>query len=188
MEMVRQMRTGGLALALEVAEPLWRSGMLEEGLVAAQVVGAMGRYIGGEQFEPFERWAATLTAAATADGLATQLIARTLTARPSLVNRLREWTHSPNPFLRRAAVMSFVPMVREGRFLTDALSVIAQVMTDEDPQVQEGAGLVLMEASRLQEGRVLEFLRPWKGKSPRRLLARAAQKLTAAQRAEVLSD
>ena len=186
LEKVRQMRTGGLALSLEVADPLWRSGVLEEGLVATQVVNAMGRHIGGGDFGRFETWAGFLTNAANADGLALHLVSRALAAKPSLVNRLREWAKSPNAIRRRAAIVSFVPLVREGRFLTDALSVVGEVMADSDPRVQEGAGLMLMEASRLQADRVVEFIRPWQGKSPRQLLAKAATKLSDSHRAAVL--
>ena len=186
LESVRQMRTGGLALAMAVADPLWRSGILEEGLVAAQVVGAMGRHIGGGDFDRLEAWAKTLTNSATADAFGMSLVAKALAAKPSLVNRLQEWAKSPSPPMRRAAVTSFIPLVREGRFLTDAFMVLGQVMEDPDPQVQDGAGLMLMEASRLQAGRVVDFLRQWKGRSPRPLLARAAQKLAPPERAEVL--
>ena len=186
LDMVRQMRTGGLALSLEVADPLWRSGVLEEGLAGAQIVGAMGRHIGGGDFERFEQWAGALTNRATADALALQLVSRAVAARPSLVNRLRDWTQSSRPELRRTAVMSFVPLVREGRFLTDAFSVIERVMQDLDPQVQEGAGIVLMEASRLQADRIFGFLQQWQGKSPAQLLTRAAAKLSASQRSQLL--
>ena len=186
LDLVRQMRTGGLALALEVADPLWRSGSLEEGLIGAQVVNAVGRHVSGREFERFEAWASTITNTATADALATHLVSRALAAKPSLVDKLRDWTKSPVAVRRRAAVMAFVPLVREGRFITDTLSVLEQVMTDPDTLVQEGAGQVLMEASRLRADRVLEFLRLWKQRSSRVLLARATSKLTPAQRAEVL--
>ena len=186
MHMIRQMRTGGLSLAMEVTEPLWLSGVLEEGQVAAQIVGAMKRHIGGDQFERFAKWAGALTNSANVDGLAMHAVCYALAAKPSLVKVMREWVASSNPHYRRAAVVSFVPMVREGRFLTDAFSVVEQVMTDEDPQVQEGAGLLLREASRLQQERVNEFLQLWKDKSPRQLLARATEKLSPTQRSEVL--
>ena len=186
LEKVRQMRTGGLPLSLAVADPLWRSGVLEEGLVATQIVNAMGRHIGGGDFDRFETWAGFLTNTANADGLALHLVSRALAAKPSLVNRLREWVKSPNAVRRRAAIVSFVPLVREGRFLTDALSVVEEVMADQDPQVQEGAGLMLMEASRLQADRVVEFIRLWHRKSPRQLLVKATTKLSASQREAAL--
>ena len=186
LDMVRRMRTGGLVLALEVADPLWRSGNLEEGLVGTQVMGAMGRHIGGGEFERFEAWAEALTNQANADGLALHLVSRSLAARPSLVNRLKEWAQSSSVERRRAAVMAFVPMVREGRFLTDALSVLELVMEDAALGVQDGAGQMLLEASRMQADRVAEFLRLWKDKSPRKLLSKATEKLSADLRSELL--
>ena len=82
--------------------------------------------------------------------------------------------------------MAFVPLVREGRFITDALSVAEQLMEDRDEAVQEGVGTLLREATRLQMDRVLEFLDKWKAKSPRTILRLAATKLSPDQRLALL--
>ena len=187
-ELARQARSGGLALAMEAADPLWRSGNLEEGMLADELVSAMGRHIGGGEFDRFDQWVDSLTNGANTDGLASHLITRALAAKPSLATRLLEWTGSPSCWRRRAAVVAFVPLVREGRFLTDALTVAERLMTDGDEVVQKGVGWMLKEAARLQAGRVVEFLQPWKGKSSRTLLRAAAERMSPAHRAAVLGS
>ena len=186
MELARQARSGGLALALEVADPLWRSGNLEEGMLAEQLVSAMARHIGGGEFDRFNQWVDSLTTEANTDGLASHLVSRALAAKPSLVARLLEWTSSSSRWRRRAAVVAFAPLVREGRFLSDALSVAERLMRDTDEMVQRGVGLLLLEASRLKPERVVEFLQPWKHQSSRELLRQAVARMSPAHRSAVL--
>ncbi len=186
MELVRRLRTGGLPLTLEFADPLWKSGSLEEGLVAGQAIAALARLVTGGDFERADAWADSLNNAQTADALATSLVAHSLAAKPSLVQKLQEWAKASSPWRRRAAVAAFGPLVREGRFLTDALGVAELLMTDEHPDVQAGVGNMLMEASRLQAPRVAEFLREWRDRAPQSLLRIAATKLPPEERKSVL--
>ena len=116
-DLARHIRSKGLAFALELADPLWSSGNLEEGMVANQQVGAFTRHIGGREFDRFDRWVDSLSNWVNTDGIATHLISRALAGRPSMAGRLLEWAGSPSPWRRRASVVSFGPLVREGRFL-----------------------------------------------------------------------
>ena len=58
-------------------------------------------------------------------------------------------------------------------------------MEDEDELVQEGVGLMLMEAVRLQPERVVEFLQLWKGKSAPILLRAATEKMSPTHRSQL---
>ena len=70
--------------------------------------------------------------------------------------------------------------------MTDALMVAEPLMTDEGESVQNAVGIMLMEMTRLQAPRVVEFLGPWKGKGPKIIMQLAATKLTGEDRAAVL--
>ena len=188
LELVRRLRSAPPALGMAIADALFTTGNLEEGLVGGQVLGAMARHIGGGDFVRFDAWAGSLTNAQTADGLAMSGISKALAAKPSLALQLAEWARSPAPWRRRAAVSSFIPLVREGRFLTDALSVAELVMTDAHEDVQRGVGTLLLEASRMQSARIVEFLQAWKGRAPRLVLQVAATKLAAPDRSAVLGS
>jgi 3-methyladenine DNA glycosylase AlkD len=188
LEIIRRHRTGGLPVAMAIGDPLFMSGNFEEGQVAAQVVGTMGRHVSGADFDKFDAWAEALTTAQVSDALGTSCLSPVLAAKPSLALRLVDWAKSPNRWRRRAAVSGFVPLVREGRFMTDALSVAAIVMQDDDEEVQRGVGNLLLEASRLKADRVVEFLQEWKDKSPKLILQIAATKLSPTDRVSVMGS
>ena len=183
---VRRVRPGGLPLAITVAEALVKSRNLEEGLLGTQLVGSMARLITGSEFEHFERWANYLTNSQTAEGLGINCVAHAIAAKPSIAMRIQGWAQSENPWIRCAAVASLVPLVREGRFTTDALDIAAIVMTETQPEVQRTVGNMLMDASRLRQERVIEFLESWKGRASKRVLQLAANKLPSEVRASIL--
>lgn len=186
LDLVRRLRAPGLPATLAIADNLFRTGNVEEGLVGAQIVGALARLITGDDFQRIEPWGDTLTAPQTADALGASCLSPSLAAKPSLVKTMREWARSSNPSKRRAAVSAFGPLVREGRFMTDALEVAEVVMRDESEEVQRGVGTMLMEATRLRADRVVEFLMEWKDRSPRLILQTATTKLQPAERGRVL--
>ena len=183
---MRRIRGAGLPLALAVADDLLSGGNLEEGVAADVILTAQARHVGGAEFEHFARWAEHLTNEVNADALAAHMVSRSLTGRPSLVKTLREWARSPQRMRRRAAAMAFTPLVREGRFLTDALSVAELLMEDADDVVQQGVAALLVDASRLQAERVAEFLEEWRERSPQALLRAASAKLPPDRRDRVL--
>jgi 3-methyladenine DNA glycosylase AlkD len=185
---VRRLRSAGYPASVAIAEDLFKTGNLEEGLIGAQLVGALARFIAGGDFERFDQWAAHLTNAQSAEALGTQCISRAMSGKPSIALKLEEWAKGANVWKRIAAVTSFSPLVREGRFMTDALTVAEPLMTDNNPDVQQAVGTMLMEMTRLQAPRVVEFLGPWKGRGPETVMKLAATKLTGADREAVLGE
>jgi 3-methyladenine DNA glycosylase AlkD len=186
MDYVRRLRSPGYAASVAVADDLFSTGNLEEGLIGAQLLGASARHIGGSDFERFDLWAAKLTNPQTAEALGTQCISRAMSGKPSIALRLLEWAKSSSIPKKIAAVSSFSPLVREGRFMTDALTVAEPLMTDASEDVQQAVGTMLMEMTRLQAPRVVEFLGPWKGTGPTIIMHLAATKLAGQDRAAVL--
>ena len=186
LDLVRKLRSPGLPPTLAIADDLFRSGNVEEGLVGAQIVGALARLITGGDFERIAPWGDALTAPQTADALGASCLSPSLAAKPSLVKTMREWARSENPSKRRAAIAAFGPLVREGRFITDALETAEILMEDASEEAQRGVGAMLMEASRLNGDRVADFLAEWKDRSPRLLLETAASRLQPAQRERAL--
>jgi len=186
MDFVRRLRSPGFPVTVAIAEDLYKSRNLEEGLIGAQLCGALARHIGGSDFDRFEQWGDYLSNPQSADALGVQCISRAMAGRPSIALKLVEWAKSDDPWKRVAAVSAFSPLVREGRFMTDALSVAEELMTDENEDVQKAVGNMLMEMTRLKSERVVEFLGPWKGKAQRSIVQAAATKLTGADRESVL--
>lgn len=102
--------------------------------------------------------------------------------------RLERWAKSKNPWRRRAAVASTTALTQKGRAHVDeALAVCRHVMTEKDAGVKKAVGWALREASRKDGAAVHRFLISWKVKAERRILNEGSQKLSAAQREEILS-
>ncbi len=184
---MRRVRSSGLPLAMAIADPLFRSGNIEEGVIANIILSAQARLIGGVEFEVFAVWVKHLTNPLNTDSLSSHLISRSLAGKPSLVNTLKEWAKDQSIWMRRAAPMSFVPLVREGRFVTDSLSVCEILIGDDDYFVQQGVGNLLMEATRLNAERVVDFLQHRKNQTSSVILRLAATKLKPAQRSMLLN-
>ena len=186
MDFIRRLRSPGYSLSVAVAEELYMSGNLEEGLIGAQIMGAMARHISGSDFDRFEIWAGSLSNPQSAEALAAQCLSRAMAGKPSIALKLVEWAKSEVPWRRVAAVSAFSPLVRDGRFMTDALAVAEELMTDESGDVQKAVGNMLMEMTRLKSDRVVEFLGPWSGRAQRSIVQIAATKLMGADRKAVL--
>ena len=186
LDLVRKLRSRGLPTTLAIADPLFRSGQMEEALVGAQIVGALARLVTGGDFDAIAPWSESLASPQAADAYGASCLSAALAAKPSLVRTMREWAGGPNPSQRRAAVAAFGPLVREGRFLTDALEVAAVVMEDAEEEVQRGVSAMLVEASRLRSERVAEFLAEWRERTPPLVLELASVKLPPEQRAQAL--
>ena len=186
MDFVRRLRSPGYSLSVAIAEELYMSRNLEEGLIGAQLMGAMARHISGSDFDRFEIWAGSLSNPQSAEALAVQCLSRAMAGKPSIALKLVEWAKSDVPWYRVAAVSAFSPLVRDGRFMTDALTVAEELMTDESEDVQKAVGNMLMEMTRLKSDRVVEFLGSWTGRAQRSIVQVAATKLMGADRRAVL--
>ena len=184
---MRRVRSSGLPLAMAIADPLFKSGNIEEGVIANIILSSQARLIGGDDFEVFEVWVKHLTNSLNTDALSSHIVSRALAGKPSLVKNLTIWAKDQSKWLRRAASMSFVPLVREGRFVTDALSVSDVLIEDGDYFVQQGVGNLLMEMTRLNSDRVVEFLVERKDRANPLVLRIASTKLKPEQRTQILN-
>ena len=187
LDAVRKLRAEGLSQTIHIADALFQSLKYEEALIGGQLVGALARLISASDFENISPWVDLINSPRTADSFAINCISPCLAAKPSLVKTMREWARSDNASKRRSSISSFNPLVREGRFLTDALEVAAILMKDNNADVQRGVGTMLLEATRLQAGRVIEFLEEWKGYSSPNIFQIATSKLRPDQRSKLLN-
>ena len=171
--------------ALDVTKDV--RGNIEEGVIAKIILSSQARLIGGDDFVLFEVWVKHLTNSLNTDALSSHIVSRSLAGKPSLVKNLTIWAKDQSKWLRRAASMSFVPLVREGRFVTDALSVSDVLIEDSDYFVQQGVGNLLMEMTRLNSDRVVEFLLERKDRANPLVLRIASTKLKPEQRTQILN-
>jgi len=168
---------GDLPLALEVAQALVESRVLEEASIGFRLLRRMTRRFHPRLFDVFDGWVDHLTNWATTDGLSCWLIAETVRLDPQLVERLLLWTASENRWRRRAAAVSLVPIARKGGMLEEAFAVAERLMADGDEMVQKGVGWLLKEASKEHQAEVREFLLHWRDRTAALVLRYASEKL-----------
>jgi 3-methyladenine DNA glycosylase AlkD len=162
---------------------LWKSGMLEEGVLVTHLYRRFAKSCGEREFAMFEQWIDRyVTNWSNCDGVATWLIAASIANRPGLADRLARWTKSKNRWKRRAAAVSLIQEAKLGRS-TETISQICTLLRgDSDDMVRKGVGWLLKETYPKRPREVIRFLDDWRACAPRLTLRLAAEKMTAQHR------
>jgi 3-methyladenine DNA glycosylase AlkD len=167
---------------------LWRSGVCEEGNVAIYTYARFGKQCQASEFKLFERWVDRyVTNWAHCDGVSLWLLGASIDNQPDLAKALPDWTKSTNRWKRRASAVALVPQARRGLMTSTILSVADRLIDDPDDMVQKGVGWLLKETYPKRRLEVLRFLKPRKSSMPRLVLRYAAEKMTARDRATILT-
>lgn len=165
-----------------VAE-LWKSGMLEEGVIVCHLYRRFAKSCGDREFAMFERWIDRYVRNwSHCDGVSTWLIAASIANRPGLADRLAVWTKSKNRWKRRSAAVSLIQEAKQGRNTETIFHICDLLLDDADDMVRKGVGWLLKETYPKRPREVLEFLGPYRATAPRLVLRLAAEKMTARNR------
>ena len=188
-ELYRQIKLWPAARRVRLCESLWKSGKLEEGVLAIYLCRRFARHFGPEDFQRFEKWLDRYVHNwAHADGLASWLLAACIGNRPGLRLELAGWTTSRNRWKRRAAAVSLLQEAKAGRH-TDFIFEIAEALRgDADDMVRKGVGWLLKESYPRRNREVVEFLGSRPAPFARAVLRYAAEKMTAADRGAALGQ
>lgn len=158
---------------------LWKSGMLEEGVLVAHVYRRFAKSCDEREFRMFEQWINRYVGNwSHCDGVSTWLIAASIANRPGLADRLGPWTKSKNRWKRRSAAVSLIQEAKQGRNTEIIFHICGLLLEDADDMVQKGVGWLLKETYPKKPREVLEFLDPWRPRAPRLVLRLAAEKMT----------
>ena len=158
---------------------LWKSGMLEEGVLVTHLYRRFAKSCGEREFAMFERWIDRyVTNWSNCDGVSTWLIAACIANRPGLADRLAGWTKSKNRWKRRSAAVSFIQEAKRGRNTQTILHICDLLLGDCDDMVQKGVGWLLKETYPQKPREVLDFLEGPRARAPRLVLRLAAEKMS----------
>ena len=166
-----------LDLAFIIAGDLMNSGVMEENWVGTNLIAKHKKRIRSEHFEIFDKWIDNLNNWASIDTFTTDIVVEAVKRNPQLVDRLIQWTQSPNRWRRRASAVTLVRIARSGGMLKEVLSVTDKLMEDPDDMVQKGAGWLLKEASKKHPKEIHDYLVKWKPKTSGLILRYASEKL-----------
>jgi len=167
---------------------LWKSGMLEEGVLVCHLYRRFAKSCGEREFRMFEQWINRyVTNWSNCDGVSTWLIAASIANRPGLADRLAGWTKSKNRWKRRSAAVSLIQEAKRGRNTEIIFQICGLLLEDRDDMVQKGIGWLLKETYPMRPREVLEFLDGWRSRAPRLVLRLAAEKMTERDRQRLLT-
>jgi 3-methyladenine DNA glycosylase AlkD len=142
----------------------------------------------GCEFKLFERWIDRYVHNwAHCDGVASWLLAACIANEPTLSGELPEWTRSRNLWKRRAAAVAFLQEAKKGRRTGEIFAIADRLIGDPEEMVQKGIGWLLKETYPKQPEAVVDYLLPRRTQTTRLVLRYAAEKMSAEDRAAVLS-
>ncbi len=92
------------------------------------------------------------------DLLSTKVLAPLIRRFDGMEEEIREWWRAENLWVRRAGVVSFVPLVRDARYQELAYGAVTALAGDREDLIQKACGWLLREAGKKDEGRLEQYL------------------------------
>lgn len=161
-----------------LCEELLKSDYSEEAYIAFEWSRRLHKQFEPEDFAVFEGWLTKyVNTWAKCDTLGNHTVGDFIMLYPRYLKNLKDWTKSPNRWLRRAAAVSLVLPARRGYFLPDVFAIADSLLRDKDDLVQKGYGWMLKEASRRHQPEVFDYVMRNRSVMPRTALRYAIEKM-----------
>ena len=161
-----------------ICEKLWQSDYMEESFVACVWSEKLGKKSEPADFEILERWIKNyVNNWASCDTLCNHTVGDFVMMYPEFISKLKEFAHSENRWVKRAAAVSLIIPARKGLFLNDIFEIADTLLMDSDDLVQKGYGWMLKAASQFDQQAVFEYVMSKKAVMPRTALRYAIEKM-----------
>lgn len=161
-----------------LCEELWKSGYMEECLIACEWSYNVHKQYTIDDFVIFEKWiSGYVTNWATCDTLCNHSAGCLVEMYPSLLQELKRWAKSENKWMRRASAVSLIIPARKGLFLIDIFEIADTLFRDKEDLVQKGYGWMLKAASQSHQKEVFEYVMKNKTDMPRTALRYSIEKM-----------
>ena len=161
-----------------LCEMLWETGYFEESVIACLWSHKLKKQFEPADFETFERWIKNhVSNWASCDTLCNHTVGDFVMMYPEYISKLKEFAHSENRWVKRAAAVSLIVPARKGLFLNDIFEIADILLLDSDDLVQKGYGWMLKAASQAHQQAVFEYVMSKKAVMPRTALRYAIEKM-----------
>jgi 3-methyladenine DNA glycosylase AlkD len=161
-----------------LCEELWKSGTMEESLIACNWSYYLKKEYEPGDFDVFQGWLNKyVTNWAACDTLCNHSVGTLIEMYPDLVSGLKKWAVSGNRWVKRASAVSLIIPARKGKFLGDIFEIADILHSDKDDMVQKGYGWMLKAASEAYQREVYEYVLSKKTTMPRTSLRYAIEKM-----------
>lgn len=105
---------------------------------------------------------------------------------PDLLNEIKVWTRSPNRWVRRASIVSFIKLAKKIQYLDAIYEIVRAHFDDKDDLIQKASGWLLREAGKTDVARLEKFLRRHGPAIPRTTLRYAIERFPEPKRKALL--
>jgi 3-methyladenine DNA glycosylase AlkD len=161
-----------------MCEKLWQSGYMEESFVACVWSERLSKKFEPADLEILEHWIKNYVSNwASCDTLCNHTVGNFVTMYPEFLSKLKEFAHSENRWVKRAAAVSLIVPARKSLFLNDIFEIADILQMDSDDLVQKGYGWMLKSASQAHQQAVFEYVMSKKAVMPRTALRYAIEKM-----------
>jgi len=174
--------------AIACCERLVRWPELESKQLGVILLGRFRRTFPRRLFGETQRWLDQdlLPNWAAVDAFAPTVLTPLIERYRDLLPRLHRWGRARNPWRRRAAVVTLVPLARHGRYLDEAYALVADLLGDGEDLMHKACGWLLREAGKSDRARLEKFLLDHGPAVPRTTVRYAIERFPAARRKQVL--
>lgn len=177
-ELFAEIKDKPKAEIFEACEKLWQSGYMEESFVACVWSEKLSKKFEPADFETLERWIKNYVSNwASCDTLCNHTVGDFVMMYPEYISKLKEFAHSENRWVKRAAAVSLIVPARKGLFKNDIFEIADILLMDSDDLVQKGYGWMLKSASQAHQQEVFEYVMSKKAVMPRTALRYAIEKM-----------
>jgi 3-methyladenine DNA glycosylase AlkD len=157
---------------------LWRSGYIEESIIACQWSYNVRKEYEPGDFKVFEKWVDRYVGNwASCDTLCNHTVGAFVEMYPGHIADLKRWALSKNRWMRRGSAVSLIIPAKQGKFLDDVFEIADTLLADPDDLVQKGYGWMLKAAATVHQKEVFDFVMKRKAAMPRTALRYAIEKM-----------
>jgi 3-methyladenine DNA glycosylase AlkD len=183
----RARRSWTLREAVSFCNVMVRDPHLEPRGIGFQVVAAFVADAGPDLLPQVRRWLEKSCGNwALVDNLAPSVLAPLVERHPEVIPEVMAWAGSSNMWLRRGAVVTFVPLARHGKHLDAAYAVASRLFDDREDLMHKAVGWMLREAGKTDMARLERFLRAEGSTMPRTTVRYAIERFPKGTRARLL--
>jgi len=163
-----------------LCDELWKSGYIEESIIACDWSYNLNKTFEPSDFKIFEEWIdGSVNNWASCDTFCNHTVGKFIEMYPRYLTELKRWTQSQNRWMRRASAVSLIIPGRQGKFLKDILEIADLLLLDQDDMVRKGYGWMLKVASNKHQKGIFDYVFANKALMPRTALRYAIEKMPA---------
>jgi len=185
---VKALRPGPKAReAITLCDRLLREPEIEIRAAGILLLGAFKRALTPNLLKPAERWLEhRLDNWALVDCFCSSVLSPLLERYPDVETTVTSWSHAESLWLRRAALVTFIPFARQGRRLDTAYRLAQAHFHDPEDLMHKATGWLMREAGKTDMQRLRRFLLQHGPAIPRTALRYAIERFSAPERAHLL--